>query len=179
MQIQLKLIAAVAVCVLFLGHPSFAQDPESAYRVLGGPGACLPCGVAHYVVIDSQDKVHHLYVELKERCREAQSPETWHKSVTDLRIDFENEAIVAMYEVIGTGGKPSLKIAGLQGGVLRAAIAWDTGPPPHVPIASAGCITFAVKKSVVHTVTIMRRGVLNKTNESLSLPVLGGRPNNR
>ncbi len=177
MQFQLELIAAVAASVLFPGNPSFAQEPAPAYRVLDAPGVCLLCGGAHYVVIDSHDRVHDFYVELKERCREAQSPERWRKSVADLRIDYENEAIVAMYEVIGTGGKPSLKIARLHAGVLSAAIAWETGPPPHVPIATAGCITFAVKKAVVQTVTISRGGVLNKTTEALSLPVLGSRPN--
>ena len=168
----------MTACVLFLGNPVFADDPESAYRVLGGPVACLPCGGAPYVVIGSQDRVHDLYAELKEICREAQSPERWRNSVTELGIDFENEAIVAMYEVIGTDGNPSLEIAGLQQGVLRAAIAWDTGPPPHVPVATAGCITFAVKKSVVHTVTIVRGGVLNKTKDELSLKVSDSRPNN-
>jgi hypothetical protein len=121
--------------------------------------------------------VHDLYAELKEKCRDAESPERWRNSVSDLGVDFENEAIVAMYEVIGTGGKPSLEIAGLLEGVLRAAIAWDTGAPPHVPIATAGCLTFAVKKSAVHTVTIIRGGVLNKTKEELSLKVSGSRPN--
>jgi hypothetical protein len=177
MQRQLRLVSAVAACVLLLGNPSLAADPESAYRVLRGPGACLPCGGAPYVVIDSQDKVHDLYAGLKEACRDAQSPERWRNSVTDLGVDFESEAIVAMYEVIGTGGKPSLEIAGPREGVLRAAIAWDKGPPPHVPIATAGCITFAVKKSAVHTVTIIRGGVLNKTKEELSLRVSESRPN--
>jgi hypothetical protein len=177
MQFQSGLISAVTACVLFLGNPSLADDPESAYRILRGPAACLPCGGEPYIVIDSQDRVRDLYAELKETCREAQSPERWRDSVTDLGVDFESEAIVAMYEVIGTGGKPSLEIAGLQEGVLRAAIAWDTGPPPHVPIATAGCITFAVKKSAVHTVTIVRGGVLNKTKEELSLKVSDRRPN--
>jgi hypothetical protein len=176
-QYQLGLISGVTACVLLWSNPSFAQDPRAAYRVLRGTAACLPCGGAHYIVIVSQDRVQDLYTELKERCREAESPERWRNSVTDLGIDFENEAIVAMYEVIGTGGKPSLKIAGLQDGVLRADIAWDTGPPPHVPIATAGCVTFAIKKSVIHTVTIKRGGVLNKTNEELSLAISGSRPN--
>jgi hypothetical protein len=177
MQFQSGLMSAVAACVLFLGNPSLADDPESTYRILRGPVACLPCGGAPYVVIDSQDRVLELYAELKETCREAQSPERWRHSITDLGVDFESEAIVAMYEVIGTGGKPSLEIAGLQEGVLKAAIAWDTGPPPHVPIATAGCITFAVRKSAVHTVAIVRGGVLNKTKEELSLEVSGRRPN--
>lgn len=177
MQFQAGMIAALTACVVVPGNPSFAEDPESAYRVLDGPVVCLPCGGPSYFVIDSQDRVIDLYSALKERCSEVQSPETWRKSVTDLGIDFDNEAIVAMYEVIGTGGKPSLEIAGLQEGVLRAAIAWDTGPPPHVPIATAGCITFAVKKSAVHTVVITSGGVLHKTKEELSLEVSDRRPN--
>ena len=177
MRFQLGWVAAVTAWALFLGNPSLAADPESAYRILQGPVACLPCGGAPYVVIDSQDRVHDLDAELKEECRDAQSPERWRNSVTDLGVDFEIEAIVAMYEVIGTGGTPSLEIVWPQEGVLRAAIAWDTGPPPHVPIATAGCITFAVKKSAVHTVTIVRGGVLNKTKEELSLRVSESRPN--
>lgn len=50
----------------------------------------------------------------------------------------------------------------------------------HVPIASAACVTFAVNKSLVHTVTITRGGVLNRnksgkardlTNTELTLTV--------
>jgi hypothetical protein len=160
-----------------LGQPAFADDPEPAYRVLHAPAVCLPCGGPSYFVVDSQDRVNDLYAQLEERCGEAQSPETWRTSVTDLGIDFENEAIVAMYEVIGTGGQPTLEISGPQEGVLRAAIAWNMGPPPHVPIATAGCIAFAVKKSLVQTVTITRGGVLNKTTEKLSLTVSDSRPN--
>jgi hypothetical protein len=171
MQFQLRLISAVTASVLLLGKPGFADDPESAYRVLRGPVACLPCGGAPYVVIDSQDRVQDLYAELKEMCGEARSPETWRKSVTDLGIDFDDEAVVAMYEVIGTAGQPSLELTGPQEGVLRAAIAWHTGPPPHVPVATAACITFAVKKSAVHTVTITSGGVLHQTKEELSLEV--------
>jgi hypothetical protein len=95
----------------------------------------------------------------------------------DLSIDFRDEAVVTMYEVIGTGGKPSIHITGPENGVLKAAIVWDTGPPPHVPIATATCFTFAVLKSVVKRIDIMPGGVLNKTREALSLSVLTGRPN--
>jgi hypothetical protein len=144
--------------------------------MLESSAACLPCGGAAYVVIDSQDRVRDLYVELKERCTEAQAPERWRKAITDLGMDFENEAIVAMYEVIGTGGKPSLETTGPEEGLLRAAIAWETGPPPHVPIATAACMAFAVRKSLVHTVTIAPGGVLNKTTEGLSLAVSPGVP---
>jgi hypothetical protein len=89
----------------------------------------------------------------------------------DLRIDLRDEAIVTMYEVIGTGGKPSLRITGPENKVLNAAIAWDTGPAPHVPIATAACLTFAVLKSAVDRVDFMPGGVLNKSRGKLSLPV--------
>jgi hypothetical protein len=177
MRFEAGLMAALAACVLFPGQPSFAGDPESAYRVLDAPAVCLPCGGPSYVVIDSQDRVNDLHAPLDERCDEAQSPEMWRKSVTDLGIDFEIEAIIAMYEVIGTAGQPSLEITGPQEGVLRAAIGWHTGPPPHVPVATAACMTFAVKKSAVHTVTITSGGVLQKAKEELALEVSDRRPN--
>jgi hypothetical protein len=95
----------------------------------------------------------------------------------DLSIDFRDEAIITMYEVIGTGGKPSLQITGPESKVLKAAIAWDTGAPPHVPIATAACFRFAVLKSAVDRVDVMPGGVLNKTREERSLPVVAARPN--
>lgn len=177
MRFEAGLIAALAACVLFPGQPSFAGDPVAAYRVLDGPAVCLPCGGPSYFVIDSQDRVNDLHAALKERCGEARSPETWRKSVTDLGIDFDIEAIVAMYEVIGTAGQPSLELTGPQEGVLRAAIAWHTGPPPHVPVATAACMTFAVRKSAVDTVTITSGGVLHKAQEELSLEVSGRQHN--
>jgi hypothetical protein len=171
------IVSVVVACFHIFGEPSFAGSPKSAYRVLQGTGACLPCGAESYVVIDSQDKLEDLYTELKEKWRESQAPDTWRQSIMDLSIDFRDEAIVTMYEVIGTGGKPSLHITGPESKVLKAAIAWDTGPPPHVPIATAACFTFAVLKSVVNRIDVMPGGVLNKTREELSLPVVTSRPN--
>jgi len=94
-----------------------------------------------------------------------------------LNIDFRDEAIVTMYEVIGSGGKPSLHITGPESKVLKAAIVWDTGPPPHAPIATAACLTFAVLKSDVNRIDVMPGGVLNKSREKRSLPVVTARPN--
>jgi hypothetical protein len=177
MQLRSLIVSVVVACFHIVSEPSRAGSPESAYRVLHGTGTCLPCGAESYVVVDSQDKVEDLYTELKDKCRGSQAPDTWRQSIMDLSIDFRNEAIVTMYEVIGTGGKPSLHITGPEGKVLKAAIAWDTGPPPHVPVATAACFTFAVLKSVVNRVDVMPGGVLNKTREELSLPVVTARPN--
>ena len=177
MQLRSLIVCVVVACSYIYGEPSFAGSPEAAYRVLQVTGTCLPCGAKSYVVIDSEEKLEDLYTELKEECRGSRAPDAWRQSIMDLSIDFRDEAVVTMYEVIGTGGKPSLHITGPENGILRAAIAWDTGPPPYVPIATAACFTFAVLKSVVKRIDIMPGGVLNKTREELSLPVLTARPN--
>lgn len=178
MKLKWRLIPLVTALIFYSATGGCAQDSESTYRVLESTGVCLPCGDEAYVVIDSEDKVRDLHADMQEGCPDAQSAETWRQAVNDLGIDFEHEAIVAMYEVIGTGGNPSLAVTGPEEGVLRAAIAWETGPPPHVPIATAACVIFAVNKSAVHTVTITRGGVLNRnksgedmTNEELTLTV--------
>jgi hypothetical protein len=163
--------SVVAVCFLVVGNPGIAESPGQAYRVLEGTGACLPCGAESYVIIESQDKLESLYTVLKERCHDSRAPDAWRQAIADLRIDFRDEAIVTMYEVIGTGGKPSVLIAGPENKILKAAIAWDTGPPPHVPIATAACLTLAVRKSAVDRVDVMPGGVLNQTTEELSLQV--------
>lgn len=176
MQLRSLIVSVLVACALFVGKPSLAESPESPYRVLQGIGACLPCGAESHVVIDSQDKLEALYTDLMERCRGSQAPQRWRQAIMDLSIDFRDEAIVTMYEVIGTGGKPSLQITGPESKVLKAAIAWDTGLPPHVPIATAACLTFAVLKSAVDRVDVMPGGVLNKTRAELSLPVSAARP---
>jgi hypothetical protein len=98
MQFQLGLISAVTACVLFLGNPSLADDPESAYRILPGPVACLPCGGAPYVLIDSQDRVHDLYAELKEICRELR----WRANCPQKGISLSLELL--RFEQSGTNG---------------------------------------------------------------------------
>lgn len=133
MKLESRLVPVVAACILDCATPGCVQETESAYRVLDSSGGCLPCEGEAYVVIDSEDKMRDLHADLEERCPDTLSAKTWHQAVTDLGIDFVDEAIVAMYEVIGTGGKPSLAVTGPDEGVLRAAIAWDTGPPPTFP----------------------------------------------
>lgn len=176
MMLRSLVVSVVVACLLGFGEPSSAESAEPAYRLLQGTGACLPCGAESHVVIDTRDRLEDLYTGLKKRCRASQAPDTWRQSILNLGIDFRNQAIVAMYEVIGTAGKPSLQVTGPESKVLKAAIAWDSGPPPHVPVATATCLTFAVLKSVVARVDIMPGGVLNKTREELSLPVVAERP---
>lgn len=176
MQFRSLIVSVAVACLHFLGEPGFAGSPESVYRVLHASGACLPCGVESYVVIDSREKIEDLYSEAREACRGSQAPDAWRQAILDLGIDFRDEAIVTMYEVIGTGGQPSLRVTRPESGVLQAAIAWDTGPPPHVPIATAACFTFAVLKSVVNRIDVMPGGVLNKSREGLSLPVATAQP---
>ena len=171
MQLRFLIVSVMAACILVVGEPVIAESPESAYRVLQETGACPPCGAPSYVVIDSQDKLETLYTELKEQCRGSAAPDAWRQAIIDLGVDFRDEAVVTLYEVIGTGGKPSLRITGPESKVLSAAIAWDTGPPPHVPIATAACLAFAVRKSAVDSVDVLPGGVLNKSRDQLSLPV--------
>jgi hypothetical protein len=167
----LFLTTAVIWCA-FTAQSVFAGMRESAYRILEGPPACLPCGAEpRYLVVGSHEEVSDLHAKLTERCGGSESPDAWRQSVLGLRVDFRDEAIIAMYEVIGTGGQPSLDIAGPEDGVLKAAITWHTGPPPHPPIATAACFTFAVRKSAVKRVDIMPGGVLSKDRSERSLVV--------
>lgn len=163
--------------LLACGEPGVGESPMPAYRVLPVSGACLPCGGESYIVLDSEEKLESLYGEAKERCRGSGAPDAWRQAIMDLRIDFRNEALVTLYEVIGTGGKAELRITGPESGVLKAAIAWDTGPPPHVPIATAACFRFAVRKSAVERIDVLPGGVLDKRRDELSLPVSTARPN--
>jgi hypothetical protein len=176
MQPRWWMLYAAMSCLLLFSERGFARSPQAPYRVLQLSAACVPCGVESYVVIDSSEKVEKLYRAAKEKCPASQEPDRWRDAIFNLKIDFRNEAIVTLYEVIGTGGKPSLQITGPVGGVVKANISWDSGPPPHVPIATATCMSFAVVKSAVKQVDVMPGGVLNKKRETLSLPVLAARP---
>jgi hypothetical protein len=161
----------MVTCLHVFSQPGIAASPDLAYRVLEGRPACLPCGAASYAVIDSLDTVEAFHTELKAQCHDSRVPDVWRQSITDLGVDLRNEAIVTMHEVIGTGGKPTLRITGPEAGILHAAIEWDTGPPPHVPIATAACFTFAVLKSAVTRIDVMPGGVLNKSREKLPLGI--------
>jgi hypothetical protein len=171
MQHRSLIAPTMVACLHVFCQPGIAASPELAYRVLQGTHACLPCGAASYAVIDSLDTVEAFHTELKEKCHDPQAPDLWRQSIIDLGVDLRDEAIVTMYEVIGTGGKPSLRITGPEGGILEAAIEWDTGPPPHAPIATAACFTFAVLKSAVTRIDVMPGGVLNKSREKLPLGI--------
>lgn len=172
MSIRFLCLAAAVAWFAFSTKPGFADHRESVHRILHGRHACLPCGAKpHYVVIGSDEKINALHAQLAEICGDSKAPDTWRQSVIDLGVNFRDEAVIALYEVIGTGGTASLAIAGPEDGILKAAIKWHTGPPPHPPIATAACITFAVQKSAVRRVDILPGGVLNKDRSERSLVV--------
>jgi hypothetical protein len=161
----------VMSCFSLMGETGISDSTEFSYRVLDARGACPPCGSESYNIIESRDKLDSLYAKFKKECKAPQAPEIWFRSITDLKIDFKNEAIVTMYEVIGTGGKPSLNITGPETRCIKVSIVWETGPPPHPPIATAACLSLAVSKSAVDRIEITPGGVLNKNREKIILQV--------
>lgn len=172
MSLRNAFLAAAFMGCAFTAPSAFADQQAPVYRTLTGPPACLPCGAEpHYLVIGSHEEVDDLHARLTKRCGGAGPADVWRESVLGLGVDFRDEAVVAMYEVIGTGGEPSLDLTGPEDGVLRAAIQWRTGPPPYPPIASAVCLAFAVQKSAVKRVDIVPGGVLEKDRSVRSLAV--------
>jgi hypothetical protein len=145
-----------------LVRDGWAGSMRHEYRKL--TPMCLPCRAASYVVIASSAQLEKVHADLTIRCGEPRSAAEWREKVEQAGIDFSEEALVIMYEVIGTGGKATLNIEGPMDGVLKAAINWQTPEGPAVPIATAACFSFAVDKSTVERVDIRKGGVLNRNS---------------
>lgn len=167
------LVSCALACACACTQSGTAVQAESAYRLIPDSRACLPCNLSRYVVIDSPEAVERLHEELKQTCSGPHLPEAWIRSIEDLQIDFRKEAIVTLYEVIGTGGKPSLRVRGPEDGVLEAAIAWSVGPGPQVPIATAACLVFAANKALVRRVDFIIGGLPDQADVKLSQSIQG------
>jgi hypothetical protein len=144
--------------MLFSPVTGFAGEKSRAYREV--PAVCLPCGAAGYLAIASRSALEQAHFDLTEKCGDPREPATWRQKVDQAGIDFDREALIIMYEVIGTGGKATLDVEGPLDGVLKAAINWNTPKGPAVPIATAACFSFAVDKSMVKRVDVRKGGVL-------------------
>lgn len=178
MPIRVLYLAVAVLWFAFSAKPGYAEKQEPVYRILEGRQACLPCGSEPpYLVIGSLEEVSDLHAMLTEKCGKSESPNNWRQSVIGLGVDFRFEAIITMYEVIGSGGHASLDIAESEDGILKASINWDRGSPPYAPIATAACFAFAVKKAAIKRVDILPGGVLSKNRSELSLIIPAGRPN--
>jgi hypothetical protein len=156
---------AVCLGVVVMGmlnspETGFAGEKRRAFREV--PAVCLPCGAAGYLAIASQSALEEVHLDLVAKCGEPREPAAWRQRVDQAGIDLDQEALIIMYEVIGTGGKASLDIEGPVNGVLQAAINWDTPTGPAVPIATAACFSFAVDKSAVKRVDVRKGGVLHQ-----------------
>jgi hypothetical protein len=136
------------------------KSQHAVHRVLETRQLCMPCGNRSPVLIDSYERLQELYLILLETCKPPSAADRWRDAVLATGADLRVEAVVVLYEVIGTGGTASLDITGSSEGVLNAAVRWQTGGPPHVPIASAACLSFAVLKSAVRKVNVHTGGVL-------------------
>jgi len=145
----------------FLAFVLAASDAtgQAPYRTL--PPLCLPCGGESHVAIGSAAELDRVHAGVKNRCQEPNAPAEWRNRVEQAKLDFSREALVLMYEVIGTGGKAALEVEGPANGVLRAGIRWSIPKGPALPIATAACYSFAVDKVVVRRVDVRAGGVLN------------------
>lgn len=137
-----------------------AGEINRGYRALSA--LCLPCGAESYLAITSRSELKQVDAELVAKCGESRSPAAWRQKVDQAGVDFDKEALINMYEVIGTGGTATLDIEGPVNGVLKAAMRWNTPKGPAVPIATAACFSFAVDKSIVRRVEVSKGGVLNR-----------------
>jgi hypothetical protein len=159
-------IFGLTAAVLALG--SFPRELRSegsaprAYRPVSG--ACLPCGGESYAVIGSPAELDRMVASLKSKCQEDRSPALWREQVVRSGIDFSKEALVIVYEVIGSGGQSKLETSGPADGVLSVSIAWTVPKGPLPPIATAACFSLAVDKSMVRRVEIRKGGVLNRSS---------------
>jgi hypothetical protein len=144
--------------MLISPETGLAGEKSRAYREV--PAVCLPCGAAGYLAIASKSALEEVHLDLTAKCGEPREPAAWRQRVDQAGIDFGQEALIIMYEVIGTGGRASLDIDGPVNGVMKAAINWNTPKGPALPIATAACFSFAVDKSMVKRVEVRKGGVL-------------------
>jgi hypothetical protein len=151
-------LVLVVTGMLVSSKTGFAYEQNRAYREL--PAVCLPCGAKGYVAIASKDALERVHFDLLEKCKEPREVVVWRQKVDQAGVDFDQEALIILYEVIGTGGRASLDVEGPVDGVLKAAIDWQTPGGPAVPIATAACFSFAVDKSAVKRVDVRKGGVL-------------------
>jgi hypothetical protein len=155
--------SVIAVLVSLSSVHGWCMDAGAAYRTV--PGACLPCGTPNYSAIASGAEADRVYADLVTRCGSAPAAQ-WRDRVRQTGVDFSREALVSLYEVIGTGGTARLSIQGPDRGVLKAAIVWQTPKLPAPPIATASCQSFAIDKSRVRRVDVREGGVLDRRTGS-------------
>lgn len=148
----------VVIGMIITPETGSAGEKSRGYREV--PAMCLPCGAESYIAIGSKSALEQVHFDLAAKCGEPRAPAAWRQKVDQAGIDFDKEALIIMYEVIGTGGKAILDIEGSTEGVLKAAINWKTPTGPAVPIATAACFSIAVDKSMVKRVDVRKGGVL-------------------
>jgi len=139
----------LVVCLLAV----LAAGGSPAYRNVSAGDLGPPCGGSAHFAITSRADLDRATAGFVAKCGERPAAE-WRHRVENAKIDFSKEALVILYEVIGTGGKARLEVVGPSDGVLRLAIAWETPKGPALPIATAAAFFIAVDKSRVKRVEI-------------------------
>jgi hypothetical protein len=153
-------LVLVVIGIILSRETGSAEENVRGYRVV--PALCLPCGAESYLAITSISELKQLHADMVTNCGESRSAAVWHQKVVQAGVDFDKEALIIMYEVIGTGGTATLDIEGPISGVLKVAMKWNTPKGPAVPIATAACFSLAVDKSIVKRVEVSKGGVLNR-----------------
>jgi hypothetical protein len=132
------------------------EDEAEGYRSL--PPLCLPCGDERNVGIASRAQLDDVYSELSLRCGTSEEATSWHQKVDDVELDFEKEALVILWDQIGTQGTPALRVSSPGVGLLTAEIQWDVPAGPARPVATGACFCFAVDKATVERMDVMKGG---------------------
>ena len=150
-----------AVIFLWVGSgcaPPDEIDEEKAegYRAL--PPLCLPCGDERNVGIVSRAQLDDVSSELSLRCGASEEATSWRQNVDDIELDFEKEALVILWDYIGTQGTPALTVSSPSVGLLTAEIQWEVPAGPARPVATAACYCLAVDKSTVNKVDVTKGG---------------------
>jgi len=146
----------LVVCLMAaVGGLCLAAGGSPAYRNVSAGDLAPPCGGSSHFAITSRADLDRLSAGFKEKCGQGPAAE-WRRRVENAKIDFSKEALVVLYEIIGTGGKAKLEAVGPTDGVLNLAIAWETPKGPALPIATAAAFVVAVDKSQVKRVELGR-----------------------
>jgi hypothetical protein len=142
------------LCLLAaLNVGGLAAGGSPVYRHVSGGDLGPPCGGPSHFAIASRADLDRVSAGFAAKCGDRLAAE-WRERIEKSKVDFSKEALVVLYEVIGTGGKAQLNVVGPSDGVLHAGITWETPKGPALPIATAALFVIAVDKTRVKRIEI-------------------------
>lgn len=118
----------------------------------------MPCGDERTVGIATGAAFDEVFGELADKCGDSTEATDWRQRVEDAGVDFDIEALVIVWDWIGTQGQPSLAVEEPSPGVLAVALEWDIPSGPARPVATAACFCLAVDKTTVNQVNVNKAG---------------------